>query len=371
MSAVPLIDLHRGPDGLAEAQRAAVERVLQHKKFILGDEVLSFEKTLAEALGGGEVIGVSSGTDALLVSLMALGVCAGDRVITTPFSFFATAGVIVRLGARPHFLDIEGEHFGLDPAGLQDLNPADFKAIVPVHLFGHAMELEPFLAWAGDTVPILEDAAQALGSRDASGSPAGRAGSAAAFSFFPTKNLGACGDAGAVFTRDRELAAGIRSLRTHGEISRYHHTQVGGNFRIDAIQAALLSAAFPYLDQWTTQRRANAAAYQTRFEAAGLLDGRIKAPSIGAGHSCHQYVVRIEGGRRDAVLEGLKKRGIGAGIYYPVPFHMQPCFSELGYREGQFPEAEKAAGEVLALPIFPGLRPEEQDRVVAALDELL
>ena len=359
---VPLIDLSRQPKGLAEAQREALLRVLDHKKFILGPEVETFEATLAEALGGGEVIGVSSGTDALLVSLMALGVRAGDRVLTTPFSFFATAGTLVRLGARPVFVDIEPDTFGMNPDALSEHDPADYRAQVPVHLFGHIMDLEPFRAWGGDGVPILEDAAQVLGSFRANGDPGGRQGALAAYSFFPTKNIGACGDAGAVFTRDPELGAAVRQLRTHGQTTRYHHQTVGGNFRLDALQAAFLAQALPHLEALRDARRANAAGYEARLEAAGLLDGRISSPAITPGHGFHQYVLRIHDGRRDAVLAGLRERGIGSAVYYPLPFHLQPCFAELEYREGQFPEAEAGGAGGPRAADLPGTAPRRAGR---------
>lgn len=364
---VPFMDLGRVPAGQDRAVREAVLRVLDHRHYILGREVEAFEAAMAARLGGVPVVGVSSGTDALLLALMALGVGPGDRVVTTPFSFFATAGVVVRLRARPVFVDIEPRAFGLDVRRLADLDRTGVKAAIPVHLFGDTIDLDPVLAWAGDDVAVVEDAAQAIGGTDARGRVAGTVGAMGAFSFFPTKNLGSIGDAGMLVTRDAALAERLRRLRGHGQTARYLHAEVGGNFRLDAIQAAALAATLPFLDAATAARRRHAAGYLERFAAAGLLDGRIVPPEIHARHTVHQFVIRVPGGRRDAVLAALRERGVGAAVYYPVPFHLQPCFRDLGYREGGFPEAERASREVLALPVFPGLTGAELDEVVSAL----
>lgn len=367
---VPFIDLTRVPAERDQAVRQAVLRVLEHRQFILGEEVTAFESAMSERLGGARVIGVSSGTDALLVALMAFGIRPGDRVLTTPFSFFATAGVVARLGATPVFLDIDPETFQLDLSRLDSVDRTNLRAVIPVHLFGDVMDLEPLRTWAGDDVHILEDAAQAIGAVDPHGRIAGTVGELGAFSFFPTKNLGACGDAGMVVTHDATLASRVERLRGHGQTSRYHHAEVGGNFRIDAVQAAALAASLPWLDPIRESRRANARGYLDRMEAAGLSDGRLVPPRWNERHTYHQFVIRIPE-RRDAVMEGLRDRGIGCAVYYPAPFHLQPCFEGLGHGPGAFPESELACAEVLALPIFPGLTGAEQDAVVAGLLEML
>ncbi|HYC78490.1 MAG TPA: DegT/DnrJ/EryC1/StrS family aminotransferase [Planctomycetota bacterium] len=367
---VPFMDLNRATAAFAEDWRRAALRVLDHKQFILGKEVEAFETAMGATLDGAFAIGTSSGTDALLAGLMALGVGRGDRVLTSPFSFFATAGTIMRLGAVPVFADIDPAHFGLDARRFGKVRREEIRAIVPVHLFGHADDLDLLLDWAGD-VPVLEDACQAIGSKDAKGRVAGTVGAIGAFSFFPTKNLGAAGDAGMCVTRDPARRDALKQLRAHGQTQQYHHAVIGGNFRLDAMQAAFLAAALPHLPALNATRRENAARYAGLLKDAGLLDGRVQAPQIDAGHSVHQYVVRIGGGRRDAVQARLKERGVGTMVYYPVPFHLQECFRDLGYRKGDFPESERAAAEVLALPIFPGLTAAEQEEVVRELKTAL
>jgi dTDP-4-amino-4,6-dideoxygalactose transaminase len=364
------MDLARAMAPYDAAVRDSVVRVLAHRQFILGSEVEAFERAMGDALGGVPVVGLSSGTDALLAGLMALGVRRGDVVLTSPFSFFATAGTVVRLGATPRFLDVEPDTFGMDVARLGRRDLDGVKAIVPVHLFGSVIDLDPILA-AAPGVPILEDAAQAIGAEDRKGRAGGTVGSIGAFSFFPTKNLGAAGDAGMAATRDPALLASLLALRAHGQRSQYDHAVVGGNFRLDAIQAAVLRAALPHLPALTAQRRENASRYDLLLRGSGLLDGRVTVPRVTAGHSFHQYVVRIAGGRRDEVQAALKARGIGTMVYYPIPFHLQECFRGLGLRRGDFPEAERAAAEVLALPIFPGLTASEQEEVVGALSAVL
>lgn len=372
---VPFIDLTRSDPARDEAVEAAVLRVLEHRRFILGPEVEAFEERMGAHLDGAHVIGVSSGTDALLVGLMAAGVGHGDRVVTTPFSFFATAGVISRLGATPVFCDIDPVTMQIDPARLASMSKDGVRVVIPVHLFGDLLPLDEIDAWAGDDVVVVEDAAQAIGARDAEGRPAGTVGAMGAFSFFPTKNLGALGDAGMVVTRDDELAEKLRCLRAHGQTSRYHHEYIGGNFRIDALQAAALAASLPWLEEITQARQANGRRYHDLFAEAGFDDGRLIAPRHHDRHTYHQFVVRIPGDgdarRRDAVAAGLRHRGIGCAVYYPEPFHLQPCFRSLGYERGSFPEAELACAEALALPIFPGLRAEEQEAVVAGLRDVL
>ncbi len=363
---VPFIDLQRATATYDGAIREAVLRVLDHRQFILGREVEAFEAAMSRTLGGARVVGMSSGTDALLAGLMALGVKAGDRVLTSPFSFFATAGTITRLGAIPVFVDIEPSHFGLDATKLGPVDRTRLTAVIPVHLFGHVIDLDPLLDWAGE-IPVLEDACQAIGGSDTRGRFAGCIGRMGAFSFFPTKNLGAAGDAGMVVTCDPTLEQSLRMIRAHGQVTQYVHRVIGGNFRLDAIQAAVLSAGLPHLAALNAGRRENAARYERLLQAAKLTDGRVVPPSIGPGHTVHQYVVRVTGGRRDAVQAALKARGIGSMVYYPVPFHLQECFRDLGWKKGDFPEAERACAEVLALPIFPGLTAAEQEEVVAGI----
>lgn len=364
---VPFIDLGRVTARFAEDMKAAALRVLDHRQFILGKEVEAFEAACSKVVDGHHVIGMSSGTDALLAGLMALGVGPGDRVVTSPFSFFATAGTIARIGATPVFCDIEPRHYGLDPAALAAMDMKGVKAIVPVHLYGHVIDMDPIIA-AARGVPVLEDAAQAIGARDHRGRIAGELSAIAAWSFFPTKNLGAAGDAGMASTKDAACAALLRMIRAHGQSAQYAHRIVGGNFRIDALQAAILGAGLPHLEALNAARRANARRYEALFSVRGLAARGVTAPAVHDGHSVHQYVVRIDGGRRDRVQADMKARGVATMVYYPIPFHLQECFSGLGGKPGDFPEAERAASEVLALPVFPGLTEAEQDAVVDALE---
>ena len=364
---VPFIDLKRSQAPREAAVREAVLRVLDHHRFILGSEVEAFESAMGEMVGA-HVVGVSSGTDALLLGLMTLGIQAHDRVLTTPFSFFATAGVVRRLGAVPVFVDIELDTMMMDPE-LMDSGFGDVACAIPVHLFGDHLSVDD-LRQRLPGVPILEDAAQALGVRPG-GVHAGAAGEIGAFSFFPTKNLGALGDAGMAITRDAETAERMRRLRGHGQSSRYHHEEVGGNFRLDAIQAAALTASLEFLDGDTAARRSNAARYRAAFDSLDATEEEIILPVAASHHTYHQFVVRIPDGRRDAVQAGLTEAGVGSAVYYPIPFHRQPCFQDLGYKEGAFPNAEKACEEVLALPIFPGLTEGEIDEVAQSLMKVL
>ncbi len=363
---VPILDLTRYDEELKREIARRVEEVFASGRFVLGPANEAFEKAFAKEVGVKHAIGVSSGTDALLVSLMALGVGPGDEVVTSPFTFFASAGVIARLNARPVFVDVEPSTFNLDPTKLEAAITPRTKAIQPVHLYGQCADMDPILEVAGRrAIPVIEDACQAVGATY-KGRAAGALGLAGAFSFYPTKNLGGAGDAGAVTTNDDQLTARVRSLRVHGSSVRYHHDRVGGNFRLDAIQAAVLHAKLPRLHSWNERRRAIAARY------AGLLAdaaqaGRITLPAEAPGrrHVYHQYVARVA--NRNAVRARLAQDGIATAVFYPVPLHQQECFLDLGYREGSFPEAEKAAKEVLALPVFPQLLDEEVERVAASL----
>ncbi len=343
---VPLVDLAGELAPIRTEVDAAIARVLDSGVFIGGPEVAAFEAELAAFAGVRHAIGVSSGTDALLATLMALGIGPGDEVVTTPFTFFATAGCIARVGARIVFADVDEETLTLDPrAALAACTPRT-KAIIPVNLFGYPAELPR------TEIPIVEDAAQSLG-----GGPL--RGLAAAVSMFPTKNLGALGDAGAVLTNDPALADRLMLLRSHGARPKYHHVAIGGNFRLDALQAAVLRVKLPHLAGWTAARRANAADYRARF--AGLP---LRMPADHPDHVYHQFVVRAP--NRDALRERLAAEGIGTEVYYPEPLHLAPCFEPLGYRPGSFPNAEAACGEVLALPISPGLRDQKRALTVAA-----
>jgi len=369
---VPVIDLTRYDEALKREIARAVEAIFDTGRFVMGPAHEAFEKSLAERLGVRHAIGVSSGTDALLVAFMALSIGPGDEVVTSPFSFFASAGVIARLGARPVFVDIDPATFNLDPARLEDALTPRTKAIQPVHLYGQCADMAPILEIATRRgVPVVEDACQAIGA-EYHGKAAGSLGTMGAFSFYPTKNLGAAGDAGAVTTDDDDLAALLRSLRLHGSSVTYHHDRVGGNFRLDAIQAAVLSAKLPRLDHWNERRRAIAARYRELLGKAAA-SGHLTLPSEtpGVRHTYHQYVVRVGHGNRDAIRRRLSERGVGSSVFYPIPLHLQDCFLELGGREGDFPAAEKAAREVLALPMFAELTEAEIERVAEALLESL
>jgi len=367
---LPTLDLKAQFATIGDEIRAAVDRVLASQHFIMGPEVAAFEEEVARYLGCARALGVSSGTDALLAALMALDVGPGDRVVTTPFTFFATAGAVDRLGATPVFVDIEPDTFNLDPAALADVDPAGVKAIIPVHLYGRCARMGPINAWAREHgVAVVEDAAQAIGA-EAAGRPAGILGDVACFSFFPSKNLGALGDGGMITTDDPELGERLAILRVHGARPKYHHHVVGGNFRLDAIQAAALRVKLAHLDEWNEGRRVAAARYDTLMTDAGLVgpDGPIlalPAPDGDDRQVFHQYVLRVR--ERDALADHLKERGIGTAVYYPVPLHLQACFADLGHRPGDMPVAEEAAGQVLALPMFPELTDDQQRRVVDAI----
>ena len=367
---VPLLDLTRYGDDLEREIASSVASVFSSGKFILGPSNAAFERAFAERLGVRHALGVSSGTDALLVCLMALNVGPGDEVVTSPFSFFASAGEIARLGARPVFVDIDPATFNLDPDRLRAALTPRTKAVMPVHLYGQCADMDSIREVSGD-VPILEDACQAVGATYRN-RPAGRLGTMAAFSFYPTKNLGAAGDAGAVTTEDGPLAALVATLRVHGESERYHHAFVGGNFRLDSVQAAVLLAKLPRLEAWTDRRIAIAHRYGTLLWDAEMKE-RLVLPVTASGrrHVFHQYVVRVRRGR-DRVRTRLTERGISTAVFYPVPLHLQECFANLGYRRGDFPRSERASEEVLALPMFPQLTDPEVERVaeelIAALD---
>ena len=363
---VPLLDLKLQYAPLKEEILAAIAEVAESQALVLGPKTEAFERAVAEYCGAPHAIGVSSGTDAELVLLMALGIGPGDVVLTTPYTFFATAGCVVRLGARPVFVDIDPATYNIDPAKLAEVlnQTANVKAIVPVHLYGQCADMAAIME-LGKThgVPVLEDAAQALGARHPLGA-AGAIGEAGWFSFYPTKNLGAFGDAGMVVCKDDALAAKIRALRNHGMEPRYFHQWIGGNFRIDAIQSAILGVKLPHLDAWSAGRRARAAFYRGEFARLGLLE-KITLPAEVGHHIYNQFIVRTPD--RDALRAHLTQAGIGTEIYYPLPLHLQECFRDLGCQEGDFPESERAARETLALPIFPELTDDQQRGVVAEI----
>ncbi len=365
--AVPLLDLRLQYEGLRDELEAAVLDVLRSQHFILGPRVEAFERACAGYCGVPHALGVSSGTDALLLALMALGIGPGDEVITSSFSFFATAGCVHRVGARPVFVDIEPGSFNLDPAAIEARITPRTKAILPVHLFGQVAELDPILDLARRRgLFVIEDAAQAIGA-ELGGRRAGSLGDVGCFSFFPSKNLGGAGDGGLVTTRDPALHERMRRLRNHGAQPKYFHQFVGGNFRLDAIQAAVLAVKLPHLDAWTAARQRNAATYR------GLLadlaaTGRIGLPVEGPWrrHIWNQFTIRFPG-TRDAVAKHLAGLGIGTEVYYPRPLHLQECFAYLGLAAGAQPESERAAAEVLSVPIFPELTEAQLAEVAAGI----
>jgi dTDP-4-amino-4,6-dideoxygalactose transaminase len=360
-----MLDLEAQHAPLRGELEAAARRVLASNRFISGDEVAAFEREMAAALGVRRAVGVSSGTDALLALLMAAGVGPGDEVVTTPFSFFATAEAIVRLGARPIFADVQADTLNIDPeAAAARLGPRT-RAVVIVHLFGRVARIAPLAtACAARGIPLLEDAAQAVGASGRDGAEyhrAGAMGGGAAISFFPSKNLGGFGDGGMVLTDDDGLAAKVRVLRNHGAPEKLRHEVVGGNFRLDELQAALLRVKLPHLTGWSNRRRQVAERYLHRL--AGLP---LELPRRDEGCVWNQFVVRVVSGRRGALVAHLAARGIASAIYYPIPLHLQPALRHLRHRPGDFPAAERATQEVLALPIYPGLTESAVDRIAAA-----
>jgi dTDP-4-amino-4,6-dideoxygalactose transaminase len=374
-----MLDLQRQYEQVRAEVLAAVGRVCASQHYILGPEVEAFERELAGFCGARDAVGCASGTDALWLALAAAGVQPGDSVLTTPFSFFASASAIVRAGARPLFADIDPNTFDLDPAQVESFlrggRRDKLRALLPVHLYGQCAGMDSLQCLADEFhLSLIEDAAQAIGARWGRQS-AGSMGVSAAFSFYPTKNLSAYGDAGLVTTNSPEMAAHVRRLRNHGMPRRYVHEELGWNSRLDAIQAAILRVKLKYVQGWNEARRQRAARYDQLFAAAGLTStggqpenaAPIQLPQTSepAYHVFHQYVVRTY--RREELREFLSARKIGTEIYYPIPLHLQPCFAYLGYREGDFPQAERAAKEVLALPMFPELTEEEQRWVVRSI----
>ena len=376
LNGVPLLDLHRQYEPIRDEVLAAVERVCASQHFVLGREVESLESELATFTGAAAAVGCASGTDAIWLALVAAGVKPGDVVITTTFSFFASSSAIVRAGARPILVDVDAATLNIDPvqveAILKQRGAHKIRAILPVHLFGQCADMDSLMHIADEfKLPVIEDAAQAIGASWRN-QQAGSLGLAAAFSFYPTKNLSAYGDAGLVTTLDPELAEHMRRLRNHGSPRRYVHEEMGWNSRLDEIQAAILRVKLPHVGQWNQQRRDRAAIYDRLLAQVGLAspDNSLIEPlqsSPHAFHVFHQYVVRAR--RRDDLRKFLGERKIGTEIYYPIPLHLQPCFAYLGYMEADLPRSERAAREVLALPMFPELREEEQKWVVESIAE--
>ncbi|HEX6588869.1 MAG TPA: DegT/DnrJ/EryC1/StrS family aminotransferase [Longimicrobiales bacterium] len=364
---VPLLDLKAQYATIRENARAAVDRVLESQYFILGPEVEALEAEVAAYCHARHGIGMSSGTDALLIALMALDVGPGDEVVTTSYSFFATAGVIARLGATTVFVDIDPETYNIDVDQAIAAVTDRTRAIIPVHLYGRMAEMDRLLELGRERgIAIIEDAAQAIGATDDAGRAAGSIGDYGCFSFFPSKNLGGIGDGGMVVTNDAARAELLRVLRVHGSNPKYYHSLVGGNFRLDAIQAAVLRVKLPHLDGWAAGRRANADRYRALFDEAGL-GGDLTLPEDVPGHIYNQFIVRAP--ERDALRAHLAAADIGTEIYYPVPLHLQECFADLGYGAGDLPHAEAAARETLALPIYPELTPDQLAWVVRSIAE--
>jgi dTDP-4-amino-4,6-dideoxygalactose transaminase len=380
---VPLLDLKAQYLTIKPEIDKAIAEVIESQKFILGPQVKACEEAIAKHSGCAHGVGVSSGTDALLVSLMAEGVGPGDEVVTTAYSFFATAGCIARLGAKPVFVDIDPVTCNLNPSKLEERITKNTKALMPVHLYGQMADMDPIMDIANrHNLVVIEDAAQAIGA-EYKGRRAGSIGHYGCFSFFPSKNLGAFGDGGMVVTNDPERAERLRVLRAHGSKPKYFHKLVGGNFRLDTLQAAVVLAKLKHLDEWTARRQANAKRYDALFEESGLVrDGLVQLPQVKtysssgddqepgprdqstlpSRHIFNQYVIRVP--RRGELQAFLKEKSVGTEVYYPQPLHLQECFASLGHKFGEFPESERAASETLALPVFPELTDEQVRSVV-------
>jgi dTDP-4-amino-4,6-dideoxygalactose transaminase len=363
VTTVPLLDLKAQFGPMRDEIRAKVDEVMDNQAFILGPEVAAFEEETAAYCGAARAVGVSSGTDALIIALMALGVEPGDEVITSPFTFFATAGSITRVGAVPVFVDIEPDTYNIDPAKIEAAITGKTRAVMPVHIFGQCADMDSINEIASRRgLKVVEDAAQAIGS-EYKGKRAGSLGDVGCFSFFPSKNLGGFGDGGMVTTSDSALADELALLRVHGAHSGYLHTTVGGNFRLDALQAAVLRIKLKYLDSWTEGRRRNADDYGRRFADAGVAGEEIGLPTaVQDRHIYNQFVVRAKD--RDALKAHLAERKIGNAVYYPLPLHLQECFARLGGKDGDFPVSEAAAREVLALPVYSELTSDQRACVV-------
>jgi len=372
IQSVPLLDISRENGPLEQEIQAAIADVCRSGRFVLGPECERLETSLADYCGADHGVGCASGSDALLLALMAFGIGEGDEVIVPSFTFFATASAVSRLGAKPVFVDIDPNTFNIDPHRVEKAITSATRAIIPVHLFGQCAEMSPINELAGRFgLAVIEDACQAIGAKYHD-MPAGSLGDIGCFSFYPTKNLGSFGDAGATTTNDKELADNLRLLRGHGMRPRYYHQVVGVNSRLDSIQATVLNIKLTHLDRWTQMRRANAARYERLFTNADLAS-KIGLPSEESGqyHVWNQYTIRVPGGQRHALREHLRAANIGTEVYYPVALHQQDCFKSLGYLPGSLPVTERASQEVLSLPIFPHLSEAEQDAVVATIAQFV
>lgn len=370
---VPMLDLRPQYRSIEKEVREAIDRVLESQRFIFGEVLEDFERSVAEYCEVPHAIGCASGSDALLLALMVFGIGTGDEVITTPFSFYSTASSITRLGAKPVFADIDPRTFNIDPGKIKSAVTNKTKAILPVHLYGQTADMDAVMdIAAGAGLAVIEDAAQAIGSRF-DGKPAGGIGTVGCFSFYPSKNLGAYGEGGLLTTSDGQYAERLRILRNHGEKEKYVHYEVGINSRLDAIQAAVLGAKLPYLDSWTDSRRANALRYNKLLEEFNVSPEFVDIPFMIESenerhrHIFHQYTLRAK--NRENLAKHLKEAGIGHSIFYPVPLYLQPCFADLGYKRGLCPDAERAAGEVISLPMYPELTESQQLEVVKAIAE--
>jgi dTDP-4-amino-4,6-dideoxygalactose transaminase len=367
---VPFIDLTAQYQTIRDDVRQAVDQVFEKQSFVLGDEVSGLESEIASYCDARHAVGCASGTDALILSLLAVGVEPGDEVITSPFTFFATAGAIHRVGARPVFVDIEPNSFNLCPEQVENALTKKTKAIMPVHIFGQCAEMEPL--WrlsARYKIPVIEDAAQAIGA-EYRGRKAGVLGTVGCFSFFPTKNLGGAGDGGMIVTDDSEIANRLKRLRVHGDVGGYNHVEVGFNSRLDSLQAAVLRVKLRSLDKWSEARRRNAKLYHDLFRESNLRSAIDAPPTLpDRRHIYNQFTIRVRGARRDEVMKSLRTADVGCAVYYPIPLHLQACFGYLGHSAGDFPETERACREVLSLPIYAELPDEHQRQVVARLAE--
>ena len=367
---VPLLDIPASYEKILQDVKKNINQVIQSGQFVLGPIVEELEQKIANYCDTKYAVGVSSGTDALLISLMAAGIREGDEVITTPFTFFATAGSISRLGAHPVFVDIKQDTFNINPSQIEKSITGKTRAIIPVHLYGQSADMNPILDIAQrNNLVVIEDAAQAIGS-EYEGRRSGSMGDYGCFSFFPTKNLGGFGDGGMVTMSSEDVYNQVKSLRVHGSNLKYYHQVIGGNFRLDALQAGVVLAKLAYLDQWTEKRRENAQTYNQLFKEKGIADQLILPLEVTPRHVYNQYVIRVKK-NRDKLRGFLNENNIFTEIYYPLPLHLQDCFTFLGYKKGAFPESEKAANDTIALPIFPELSQEQLSFVTEKIDEFI
>jgi dTDP-4-amino-4,6-dideoxygalactose transaminase len=365
---VPLFELKAQYAAVRNEVRDALERIFNSQQFVLGPEGEGLEEEIGRYCQTRFAIGCASGSDALLLALMSCGIGGGDEVITTPFTFFATGAAITRLGARPIFVDIDAHTYNLDVARVEAAISPRTKAIIAVHIYGQCVDMQPLLELAGKhNIPVIEDTAQAIGAEDR-GRRAGSMGTIGCLSFYPSKNLGAAGDGGMLVTNDEDHARRLRMLRVHGEEQKYHHELVGINSRLDEIQAAVLRAKLPHLDDWTQARRQQVKQYELMFTSAGLNE-HIEMPRVrdDGKHVFHLFVIRVQAGIRDALRNHLNANGVGNGVYYPVPLHLQKCFRYLGFKAEDFPLAEAAAAETLALPAYPEMTAAQQNYVVSTI----